>query len=198
MLAILCLGTLSAAWARDRGAYVPTKEGRRACIEGALFLRVPVPKKGGVRSVARRFTGGADNARDILRASRLSPKKRPVEVRIPLDLLLPAYRDETLRALFPFDERTNEGWRHAWGSSPLGTRETWQDLARWFCGSPKRESELRKTNAKAGARPAARTWILIPEGLLADALAEIEPLPPAPPAPYHPGPAPAPPPAPSH
>jgi N-acetylmuramoyl-L-alanine amidase len=170
----VCLGA-STAWAQGRGAYVPTKEGRRACIEGALFLRVPVPKKGGVISVAKRFTGGSDNAREILAASRLSSRSRPVEVRIPLDLLVPSYRDEVLTALFPDDERTADGWRHTWGSSPLGTKETWQDMARWFCGSPKRDGELRKSNPKLGSRPKAGTRILIPEGLLADALAEIEP-----------------------
>ncbi len=198
LLLLLCLGTLTSAWAQDRGAYVPTREGRRACIEGALFLRVPVPKKGGVKAVARRLTGGADNAREILRASGFSANKRPAEVRIPLDLLLPAFRDETLKGLFPSDERTNEGWRHAWGSSPLGPKETWQGLARWFCGSAKRDGELRRANPKAGPRPAAGTWILIPEGLLADALAEIEPpaaKPPvrAPAGPPAPMPAPAPP-----
>lgn len=184
-------GTMSGAWAQNRGAYVPTREGRRACIEGALFLRVPVPKKGGVQAVARRFTGGADNAREILRASGFSANKRPVEVRIPLDLLLPAYRDETLKGLFPSDERTSAGWRHAWGSSPLGRNESWQGLARWFCGSTKRDGELRRANPKAGTRPAAGTWILIPEGLLADAIAEIEP-----PAAEPPARAPAGPPAP--
>jgi len=192
LLATLAWFTLAAgmgdraAWAQGRGAYVPTKEGRRACIEGALFLRVPVPRKGGVTAVAKRFTGGADNAEDILRASRVSPKKRPVEVRIPLDLLTPAFRDEVLGALFPKDERVPQGWRHEWGCSPLGSKETWQDMALWFCGSSKRDAELRKANLKAGTRPKVGTSVLIPEGVLADALAEIEPPAPEPEAPAGP------------
>jgi len=192
LLAALAWVTLAAcpntftAWAQGRGAYVPTKEGRRACIEGALFLRVPVPKKGGVAAVAKRFTGSSVNAEDICRASRVSPKKRPAEVRIPLDLLIPSYRDEMLGALFPKDERVPQGWRHEWGSSPLGPKETWQDMALWFCGSPKRDGELRRANLKAGTRPKIGTWIVIPEGVLVDALAEIEPPAPKPAAPEGP------------
>ncbi len=187
LIVALCLGGVAVA-AASRGGYVATKEGRRACIEGALFLRVPVPRKGGVAAVARRFTGSVENTQDIFRASRVSPKKRPVEVRIPLDLLLPLYRDEVLKALFPDDERASDGWRHVWGGSPLGKAETWRDVALWFAGSPKRASDLERANPKAGSRPKNRTAVLIPEGFLADALAEIEP-PPPPPAMAEQGPA---------
>ncbi len=175
--------TVAASAAGERAFYVTTKEGRRACIEGALFLRVPVPKKGGVSAVAKKYTGGAENAGDILSATGLSSKtkKRPVEVRIPIDLLLPTYRDEVLEALFPDDERGPDGWHHTWAGSPLGDKENWNDIARWFAGSPKRAAELQRANAKAGKRPKAGTVVLVPEGVLADALAEIEP--PAVPAP---------------
>ncbi len=166
--------------AKENTDCVPTKEGRRACLEGALFLRVPVPKKGGVAAVAKKFTGSAENAQDILSASRLSGRKRPVEVRIPLDLLTPVYVDEVMGALFPDDERSSEGWSHTWGSSPRGKAETWQDVARWFCGSPKRAKEIAKENRRAGELPKQGTVVLVPEGLLSDALAEMEP--PAPPA----------------
>jgi N-acetylmuramoyl-L-alanine amidase len=182
-------------WPAGNTDCVPTKEGRRACLEGALFLRVPVPKKGGVAAVAKKYTGSADNAQEILDASRLSGKKRPVEVRIPLDLLTPAYVDEVMVALFPDDERTAEGWSHTWGSSPRGKAETWQDVARWFCGSPKRATELAKDNRKAGAHPKPGAVVLVPEGLLADAIAEMEP--PAPPGPEAPQQAAAPKPAPA-
>lgn len=165
--------------AQDKGDYVATKEGRRACIEGALFLRVPLQKKGGVPAVAKRFTGGADNAADLLRASRLSATAKPSEVRIPLDLLLPEYRDEVLSALFPEDERAPDGWRHAWGTGPRGAKESWQDIARWFCGTSKRAEELRKANPKAGGHPKTGTVVFVPEHLLCDALAEIEPPAPA-------------------
>ena len=186
---------IPATAAGERAFYVTTKEGRRACIEGALFLRVPVPKKGGVPTVAKRYTGGSENAADILRATGLSAKtkKRPVEVRIPIDLLLPPYRDEVLEALFPDDERGSDGWHHRWGGSPLGDKENWKDIARWFAGSPKRAAELQRANPKAGGRPKTGTVVLVPEGVLVDALAEIEPpaapVPPTTPRPGAPQPA---------
>lgn len=164
----------------------PTKAGRRVCLEGAIFLRVPLPKKNGLVHAARVYTGSADNLQALEAANPLAKRRRLTEARIPVSLLLPEFRDEALAALFPKDRRTSSGWEHVWGADPMGARETWADLARWFTGSPRHAQNLSAANPKA-RKPKAGTAVLIPEGLLLPALRDIQP-PPPPPGPGLPGP----------
>ena len=169
----------------------PTRSGRRACLEGAIFLRVPLPRRNGLAFAARRYTGSADNLKAIEAANPLSRKRRLVEARIPVSLLLPEYRDEALAALFPKDRRAPSGWEHVWGASPRGAKESWGDLARWFTGSARHAQNLSAANPKA-RRPKAGAVVLIPEGLLIQGIRAITP-PAPPPGPGLPGPQGAPP-----
>jgi N-acetylmuramoyl-L-alanine amidase len=166
-----------------KARYVKTKEGRRAAIEGSIFLRVPYPKKGGLNSVAEKYLGDKKKA-DLLLNYNPSPKKKKLsEVRILLKDLLPAYQIETISALFPEDKRVAEGWRHKVDN------EGYVQLAKWFCGSTKKndvlKNVLQKTSLKTG------DIVVIPETILSEPFksmkAEIEPKPlektPASPAP---------------
>ena len=156
---------------------VPTKEGRRAAVEGLLFLRVPLSAKGGLAAAARTYTGAPKNL-DLLKRYNPSPRKgRLREARIPLSLLLPAYAEETLTALFPEDRRTPAGWEHRWGKGPKGPKETWSDLARWFTASAKNAGPLAAANRAAGRRPRPGRAVLIPDGLLLPSVRAIRPPP---------------------
>lgn len=182
-LAVLFLAGTS--WAADT-ACVPTRGGRRACVEGALFLRVPLTKKGQLAAAAKRYTGDAKNASELERANPLARKRRLTEARIPLELLTPDYAEELLAALFPEDRRTAQGWEHAWGKGPKGARATWSDVARWFAGSRTVARNLQEANRDAGRHPAPGTRVLVPDGLLSDAIRDL-PGPAPPPGPGLPG-----------
>lgn len=179
LFALLCLP----AWPRFHPKPVHTHAGRTASVEGLVFLRVPLPRRHGFAIIARRYTGSSRNARIIERYNRRPRRGRLLEARIPLHLLTARYMKEALSALFPKDRRTSEGWEHVWGASPLGRRESWADLARWFSGGSKYANNLADANRKAGRRPKPGTRVLIPDGLLIDAMRERLPAPPPPPGP---------------
>lgn len=175
---------------------VPTREGRRAVVEGLVFLRVPVSGKGGLSAAARKYTGDVKNEQTLRRYNPAPRKGRLREARIPLALLLPAYAEETLKALFPEDQRTSAGWEHRWGKGPSGPKETWADLARWFTPSAANAGPLAAANRAAGRRPRTGRAVLVPDGLLFPAVRALKPPsagkepppqspigPPAPPAP---------------
>lgn len=175
--------TMALSWplaAVSRPQPVRTREGRRACLEGAIFLRVPLPRREGFAWVARRYTGNHENARAIERFNPRPRRGRLTEVRVPFDLLLPAYRTEALKALFPKDRRTSEGWEHVWGQPSTGGRESWAEAAAWFTGSVRNAASLRHANPKLPARPKRGSRVLIPEGLLLPALRAMHPPPPPP------------------
>lgn len=165
--------------ASSRPKPVPTgHNGRSASVEGRIFLRVPVSLRGGLKAVARRYTGSSRNYRRLESFNRHSRRKRLLEARVPIDLLLPVYRDEALKALFPKDRRVANGWEHAWGDSPLGSRESWYDIARWFAGKSKYGNNVAAANPRAGRHPKKGTRITVPTGLLIPAIRAIKPPPP--------------------
>ncbi len=144
----------------ENSQYVRTKEGRRACIEGSIFLRVPYPKKGGIDYIAEKFTGEKKNSSKILKFNPKPKRGKYVEIRIPLNLLLPAYKIETISALFPEDRRIEGGWLHKYKREGLST------VAKLFCGSSKKTAELKK--ALKGIEPKKGELILIPEKILSE------------------------------
>lgn len=157
--ALIFLFTLPAAEkGKQRSLYVKTKEGRRACIEGMIFLRVPCAKKEGIDFAAEKYTGNKKNSAKIAKFNP-NPKKRKFnEIRIPLSLLLPVYQIETITALFPEDRRVKEGWSHKYGGEGL-----WA-IAKWFCGSSKKTAELKKE--LKGKEPKKGDIVLIPNKIL--------------------------------
>lgn len=140
----------------SNGVYVKTKEGRRACIEGDIFLRIPVSSKTDLNTLVQKYTGDRKNLQTIMKYNPQVSKKKNYEVRIPLTLLLPEFAIETISALFPNDFRTEKGWMHKYSN------ESFETLARMFCGSSKKANLLKKelTLPKKGE------FILIPNNFL--------------------------------
>lgn len=138
--------------------YVKTTEGRKACIEGSIFLRIPYPNKGGFEFLAEKYTGDKKNAPKIRNFNPKPKNGKYREIRIPLDFLLLVYKVETITALFPEDKRTENGWLHKYKGEGL-----WS-VAKWFCGTSKKSVELKKS--LKNVEPKKGDFILIPEKLL--------------------------------
>ncbi len=156
----VALGT-QARSSSSKTVSVATRQGRRAVVEGDIYLRVPVLKKGGLRAVAIRYTGDAGNAEPIAKANPRRKGRRLLEARIPFDLLSRPYADEVIGALFPKDRRTKNGWEHRW------ERGSWSDLARWFARDPKSGPNLREANKRVKHFRRGE-HIFIPYGLLGE------------------------------
>lgn len=150
-----------------KSRYVKTKEGRRACIEGSIFLRVPCPQKNCSSFAAKKYLGDIKKSGALLKYNPSLKRKRLSEVRIALADLLPVYRIETISALFPEDKRVEKGWQHKVGNETVG------QLARWFCGSTKKSGELLKTLGKKQLKQGES--VVIPEHLLIKAFSAIPP-----------------------
>lgn len=155
---VLIIFGLSAKKEELSNFYVKTKEGRRACIEGSIFLRVPYSNKGGFEFLAEKFTGDKKNSPKIKRFNPKPKGGKYREIRIPLDFLLLVYKVETITALFPEDKRTENGWLHKYKGEGL-----WS-VAKWFCGTSKKIVELKKS--LKNVEPKKGDLILIPEKLL--------------------------------
>lgn len=140
--------------------YVKTKEGRRACIEGTIFLRVPYSRKNDLDHIAEKFTGSKKNSSKILKYNPKLKSAKYKEIRIPLDLLLPVYRIETISALYPEDKRVEDGWLHKYSGEGL-----WS-VAKLFCGSSKKMKDLKEM--LKGIEPKKGDSILIPEKILSE------------------------------
>jgi len=168
----------TAAFPGDVPRPVATKERRLATWEGRLYLRVPVPRRNGLSSVAKKYTGKTSNARLIKKATPHNRGRRIVEARVPFRLLLPQYRTEVLSALFPEDRRVEGGWEHRWKEGPLAKWETWGSLCSWFTGSSRNVTKVRKANGMRDRNPARGQTVLISDDLLWKPIRELPPPPP--------------------
>lgn len=168
-LLLICAFLLVSATAdaKFKSRYVKTRDGRRAAVEGSLFLRVPYPKKGGLAFVAEKYLGDRKKADLLLKYNPSPRKKRLSEVRILLKDLLPVYQVETISALFPDDKRIAPGWQHRAGN------ETVTQLAKWFCGSTKMSEQLKKTLGKTVLKDG--DLVVIPERMLVDPFKGMKP-----------------------
>ncbi|MCX7829678.1 MAG: N-acetylmuramoyl-L-alanine amidase [Acidobacteria bacterium] len=162
---IFVLSAISARKEGEKSLYVKTKEGRRACIEGGIFLRVPFPKKGGIDFVAEKYTGDKTNSQKIAKYNPKPKKGKLSEVRIPIEILLPVYKIEAITALFPEDKRIEGGWLHKYDGEGL-----WA-VAKWFCGSSKKIGEIKKE--LKGKEPKKGETFLIPDKILSDTFFSI-------------------------
>lgn len=127
---------------------------------------LPLAGEGWYR-VARRLTGDGRTVAALRQANpNLKVPLRDVRVRVPWALLSPKLKVAALRALFPDDRRTAEGWRHRVRAPWGGDGESWLELARWWCGDERVYAELRDANPYLSLFTAAGDELLIPAHLL--------------------------------
>jgi N-acetylmuramoyl-L-alanine amidase len=159
LAALLALaGAASAATERAR-----LPGGQRAALvdrRDLLLEAAPLPGEG-LYAFARRLTGATAGAAEI---SRLNGKPRRllagVRYRVPYGLLAPEWKLAVVRALFPDDRASAEGWLHR------GRGEDLERVAEWFTGSAERGGALRAANRGAGDRPRAGETVRVPNELL--------------------------------
>ncbi len=150
---------------KSSSIYVKTNEGRRACVEGKIFLRIPYSKKVGMDAIAEKYCGDKKLVKDILKYNPRPKKGSYKEVRIPLELLLPSYQIETIFALFKEDKRVEEGFLHKYNG------ESFETLAKYFCSSLLDAGKLKKS--LNGKLPKKGEYLLIPASLLSKPFANL-------------------------
>ncbi len=150
---------------KNSATYVKTNEGRRACVEGKIFLRVPYSKKGGMEAIADKYCGDKKLTKEIFKYNPRAKKGGYKEVRIPLELLLPSYQIETIFALFKEDKRVEEGFLHKYNG------ESFETLTKYFCSSQKDLTKLKKS--LNGKLPKKDEYLLIPASLLSKPFANL-------------------------
>ena len=127
-----------------------------------LFLEAAPEPGDGWQTFARRWTGSASQEEAISKANRNA--RRPlagVRYRIPFRLLQDDAKLAVVRALFPKDRSSLEGWMHR-------TRgETVEVIADWFTGGRAAASRIREQHGlSASGGVAAGSNITIPNDLL--------------------------------
>lgn len=144
--------------------------------EHELFLEAtPLPGEG-LYSFARRFSGSEAAAPRIAAANGGAKRLLTgLRYRVPYELLRPELRLATLKALFPKDQLTADGWTHlAAKRGALGVESLWR-VAEWFTGDREHFAALRESNAAVADGLAAGEAVLIPPGLLLPGLREALP-----------------------
>ncbi|KAB2958006.1 MAG: N-acetylmuramoyl-L-alanine amidase, partial [Thermoanaerobaculia bacterium] len=174
--ALAAAGALPAATERaslasgDRVALVDRRD---------LYLEArPLPGEG-LFAFCRRLTGSTAGCREIGALNR-NPRRllAGVRYRVPYPLLADDLKLAALRALFPRDEATPEGWVHRTRGEGLDR------VALWLTGDEKRAREVSRANGGTALRPGAGTVVRVPGALLLP-IFRVEP----PPAPAAPAPA---------
>ncbi len=137
--------------------------GEQAALVDAreIFLEAAPLRSEGLLAFSRRLTGGTEAAAEIARLNR-NPKRllAGVRYRVPYARLAPEWKLATVRALFPDDRATEDGWLHRSRGEEL------ERIAEWFTGDGARAEALRRANQLTGSRTRARQEIRIPNQLL--------------------------------
>jgi N-acetylmuramoyl-L-alanine amidase len=161
LLALAASGAPAAATLR-----VAITDGLVAALEPAgLFLEAqPLPGEG-ILAFARRLCGDEDARERILGPTDSGRRLLAgVRYRVPFDCLRSEHRDAALRALFPDDRASSDGWLHRVGSG-LEQRDLWQ-IAEWFTGSGENYRVLREHNQLRDESLLPGTALVIPTAVL--------------------------------
>lgn len=129
-----------------------------------LFLEAAPEAGDGWIAFARRWTGEPSTSKEIVRANRNA--RRPLagsRYRVPFHLLTHANQLAVVRALFPRDEATREGWLHR-------TRgESLESVSEWFTGGKAAARRLKEINELGSAKLASGSLVRIPRELASKA-----------------------------
>ena len=153
--------------------------------------------------LARRITGDAERWKDLSVLNGMSETLRAGStIKVPLSMLKPPLKVEAVRALFPQDRLTEEGWIHKVVAPGLEGESYWK-IAEWFTGDGANYGHIRKANRTERLSTRQGETVLIPRKLLSAAFVETPSSPgskeataPSVREEAEPGPAPSPPPSP--
>lgn len=142
-------------------ALLPTGA-RAALVERRdLYLEAtPLPGEG-LLAFTRRFTGGTESYREIARLNG-NPRRMLVgtRYRIPYTALAQDWMLGAIRALFPDDRASAEGWLHQ------SRGEAVDRIALWLTGSARGAAAIRAANGLSGDSTRPGQQIRVPNDLL--------------------------------
>lgn len=118
--------------------------------------------------LALRLTGDAANWQRLAEINRMGPNLlRGARVRVPFLLLRGELQIAAVRALFPSDGPTGEGWLHLVRAGSAMDGEPLWKIAEWFAGDPRRYTDIRSANPNLGLSTRVGDRIVIPRAILA-------------------------------
>jgi len=124
--------------------------------------------------LARRITGDAERWKDLSVLNGMSESlKAGSVVQVPLSMLKPQLKAEVVRALFPKDRLSEEGWVHTVVAPGIEGESYWK-IAEWFTGDGANYGQIRKANRTERLSTRQGEAVLIPRKLLIDAFADVE------------------------
>lgn len=137
-----------------------------------------LPRDGeGWQQLAARVSGSAGRAEELREENPgVRVPLRDVRVRVPWELVAPALRVASVRALFPLDRRTEAGWEHVVGAPWGGESESWWEMAQLLCGDGSMYRALREANAALPLFPRVGDHVTVPGRLLVGELRRIPPV----------------------
>jgi len=144
LLAWLALSCLT-GFARADGATVfgpPDTPLSAFWTSGRLLVSIRPAANEGYIQIARRLLEKPERHGDLAQFNEQRPVRTGVTVKVPLALLRPELRGAALRAMYPDDELTEEGWAHT-VTDPL---ENLIQLTEVFTGSKHHFKELARRN----------------------------------------------------
>lgn len=164
LVALVCLLLAGTAEASTRRVEIETGLVAALTDSGELRLEA-LPLKGeGLKSFATRLTGSELHFRTIARQNNNTRRLlREVRYRVPYELLTEELQMRVLRALFPEDRPTADGWLHT-VKKPEG-ESLWR-LAEWFTGTGRNFSAIRSHNGLKDESLALGQRVVIPSFLL--------------------------------
>ena len=157
---VVALGASAARGATERAKLA---SGDRAALvdREELFLEaLPRPAEGWL-AFCRRLTGVTESCGEIMRLNRSAKRLLAGQrYRVPYSQLSADLKLATLRALFPEDRATPEGWIHR------GRGEDLSRVAEWLAGDAARAAQIRAANGRKSDRLAPREEVRVPDALL--------------------------------
>jgi len=124
--------------------------------------------------LARRITGDAERWKDLSVLNGMSESlKAGSVVQVPLSMLKPQLKAEVVRALFPKDRLSEEGWVHTVVAPGIEGESYWK-IAEWFTGDGANYGQIRKANRTERLSTRQGEAVLIPRKLLINAFADVE------------------------
>lgn len=129
--------------------------------------------------LARRITGDSERWKDLSILNGMSESlKAGSVIRVPLSMLKPALKADVVRALFPKDRLSEEGWIHTVVASGLEGESYWK-IAEWFTGDGANYGHIRKASRTERLSTRQGELVLVPRRLLSAAFVEASSKPPS-------------------
>ncbi len=135
--------------------------------DNEIFLSVRPQRGDAWTRLALRTMGDASRWKDLAELNGMGPNLMTDRwIKVPLPMVRPSLQVEMMKALFPADRITREGWMHkvVAGSSIEG--ESFWKIAEWFAGDGAAYAAIRTANRTEKLSTRKGDWVLVPTSIL--------------------------------